>query len=88
MWEYKISDDYDYFDDCHIYKAIYSEAPVQIFVYDEISSNWSSSVRRPYYQMRGKRITPEQAFDIICKTDRFFRDYDFYSKISDCFEEK
>ena len=32
-------------------------------------------VRRPYYRMRGKKVTHEQAFDIIRKTDNFFSCY-------------
>lgn len=28
--------------------------------------------RRPYFRMRGRPITEEQAFDILCKTDNFF----------------
>ncbi len=89
MWEYIVSDDYEYFDDCHIYKAIYSENPVRIFVEDEIPPNWNAWTKYPYYQMRGKRITPEQAFDVISKTDRLFWGYDFYSDIDNrCFEEK
>ena len=31
-----------------------------------------SYVRRPYYRMRGKSVTREQAFDIIRRTDNFF----------------
>lgn len=30
-------------------------------------------VRRPYFRMRGKPVTEEQAFDIIRRTDNFFR---------------
>lgn len=32
-----------------------------------------SDVRRPYYQMRGKPVTKDQAFDIIRRTDNFFK---------------
>lgn len=42
-------------------------------VIDEEVSNYSSFVRRPYFQLRGKRITEEQAFEVIRKTDRFFQ---------------
>lgn len=37
---------------------------------------YDGSVRRPYYRMRGKPITKEQAFDIIRRTDRFFEEID------------
>lgn len=40
---------------------------------------YSDNVRRPYYRMRGKPVTPEQAFDIIRRTDSFMGDiYDIY----------
>lgn len=31
------------------------------------------NTRRPYYRMRGKRLTENQAFEIIRRTDNFFR---------------
>lgn len=37
---------------------------------------YDGSVRRPYYRMRGKPVTKEQAFDIIRRTDRFFAEID------------
>ena len=37
---------------------------------------FDGSVRRPYYRMRGKPVTKEQAFDIIRRTDRFFEEID------------
>lgn len=39
-------------------------------------------VRRPYYRMRGKSVTREQAFDIIRRTD------DFFSFELDCIAEQ
>lgn len=33
---------------------------------------YSGLARRPYYRMRGKSVTKEQAFDIIRRTDMFF----------------
>ena len=44
---------------------------VEIFI-DAKANNWESIVRRPYYQMRGKRISESQAFEIIRLTDAFF----------------
>ena len=44
---------------------------------------YDSSVRRPYYRMRGKPVTKEQAFDIIRKTDRFFCDISAISEHKD-----
>jgi len=42
---------------------------------------FNSSVRRPYYRMRGKPVTEEQAFEIIRKTDHY--DYDTCRPIHD-----
>ena len=47
------------------------ETNVKVII-DEDVKNYSSCARRPYYRMRGKPVTPEQAFDIIKRTDRFF----------------
>ena len=33
---------------------------------------YDANIRRPYYRMRGKPVTEEQAFDIIRRTDTFF----------------
>lgn len=35
---------------------------------------YDTGVRRPYYRMRGKSVTPEQARDIIRRTDEFVGD--------------
>ena len=39
-------------------------------IIDEGMENYDSSARRPYLRLRGKRVTEEQAFDIIRRTDR------------------
>lgn len=44
---------------------------LEILVDPEISG-YDTDVRRPYFQMRGKTVTREQAFEIIRRTDRFF----------------
>lgn len=67
MYEYKFSDeDYD------MYGIMYSEDTVHVFVEDHFSPDWTPLGRRPYYQMRGKRITEEQAFEVISRTDCLF----------------
>ena len=43
-------------------------------IVDKEVEGFDSYVRRPYYRMRGKSVTPEQAFEIICRTDSFFWD--------------
>jgi len=42
----------------------------EIIVSDDVECDYD--VRRPYYRMRGKPVTKEQAFDIIRRTDCFF----------------
>ncbi|MDE7274907.1 MAG: hypothetical protein K2N95_18005 [Lachnospiraceae bacterium] len=52
---------------------------------------YDGSVRRPYYRMRGKPVTEEQAFELIRRTDNFFREIDeirrsddFVSAVRNC----
>lgn len=64
MYEFKFDEeDYD------MYKIIYADNPIKILVEDKFGKYWTPCGRNPYYQMRGKRISEEQAFDIICRTD-------------------
>ena len=42
----------------------------EIIIPDDI--NYNDNIRKPYYRMRGKPVTREQAFDIIRRTDSFF----------------
>lgn len=72
MYEFQFDeDDYD------MYEIIYAENPIKILVADEFHSNGIPLTRRPYYQLRGKRVSEQQAFDIICRTDRIFSHYSF-----------
>ena len=48
-------------------------AAYEIICPDEQDIKDVSHVRRPYYRMRGKKVTRQQAFDIIRRTDNFFR---------------
>lgn len=43
-----------------------------IVEYEEDFNGWYSSTRRPYYRLRGHKVTEEQAFEIIARTDRTF----------------
>lgn len=70
MYEFQFDD-----DDYEMYDVIYAENPIKILVDEEFDRDWSPSGRRPYYQMRGKRISEQQAFEIICRTDRMFSHY-------------
>lgn len=44
-------------------------------VIDEEVSDWKSQIKYPYYQLRGKQVTEEQALDIIRRTDFYFNDH-------------
>lgn len=46
----------------------------EIIIPDDI--DYDDNVRRPYYRMRGKPVTKDQAFDIIRRTDNFFSSID------------
>lgn len=67
-WNY--GDEYIFIskEDCNLYNQYEIIVPND-FEYD-------SSVRRPYYRMRGKPVTEEQAFELIRRTDNFFRGID------------
>lgn len=42
-------------------------------IIDKEIENYDSIARRPYFRLRGKKVTEQQAFEIIRKTDRFFQ---------------
>lgn len=52
---------------------------IEIRIADEIK-NGVEYVRRPYYRMRGVPVTREQAFELIRRTDNFFREIDCIRK--------
>lgn len=41
-------------------------------ILDSGTRDWNSVARRPYYRLRGKRITEEQALEVIRRCDSFF----------------
>jgi len=45
-------------------------------IIDKEVEEYDSTARRPYYRMRGKPVTEEQAFEIIRRTDNYFRTLD------------
>lgn len=53
---------------------------IQVIVDPEVAG-MEFSVRQPYFRMRGRPVTEEQAFDIIRRTDHFFcHDMRLYGK--------
>lgn len=45
---------------------------IEVVIDDEVRA-WKSLRSYPYYQMRGKLLTEEQAIDVISRTDGYFR---------------
>ena len=45
---------------------------------DPGTEQYDTNVRRPYYRMRGKSVTPEQARDIIRRTDALIGSFDWH----------
>lgn len=48
-----------------------AENGVKVYIDEEVK-DWDSWVRRPYYRLRGAKITEEQALEVIRRTDTFF----------------
>lgn len=69
-WNY--GDEYIFIskEDCDKYNQY------EIIVPADDDLRFDGSVRRPYYRMRGKPVTKEQAFELIRRTDNFFREID------------
>lgn len=48
-------------------------------IIDKEVENYRSDTRRPYFRLRGRKVTEQQAFEIIRKTDNFFVELDVFS---------
>ena len=55
---------------------------IQVIIDPEVAG-MDFDVRRPYFRMRGRPVTEEQAFDIIRRTDNFFRNDMFQYNLED-----
>lgn len=55
-------------------------------ILDGWTRTWKSDVKYPYYRMRGKRVTEEQAFEVIRRCDDFFSGHplSFHNKYPEC----
>lgn len=51
----------------------YKKLTAPEIIIDEDVREFESFTRRPYYRMRGKKVTADQAFDIIRRVDNVFR---------------
>lgn len=61
---------------------------MKLVINDKImQGNSITSARRPYYQLRGKPVTEEQAFEIIRRTDVIFQMYEI-DNYPDSFKEE
>ena len=47
---------------------------IELFI-DEDMDEYDSIARRPYYRLRGKPVSKEQAFEVIRRTDSIFRQF-------------
>ena len=51
---------------------LYNQYDIKVDGVSEDDLRFLHYTRRPYYQMRGRSVSREQAFDIIRRTDNFF----------------
>lgn len=51
---------------------LYNQYDIRVDGVSEDDLRFLHYTRRPYYQMRGRSVSREQAFDIIRRTDNFF----------------
>ena len=61
-----------------VYETIDTSSNIVDLAFDEGTLKYFTNTRRPYYQMRGKPITKEQAMEVISRTDNYFRWNDEY----------
>lgn len=89
----KYRENYDFLDEILESKGIDAEeyscitadtlkelSQIDIIIPDDLI-DWESVTRRPYFQLRGKEVTPEQAFEIIRRTDEKFTGYDLQDSL-------
>ncbi|MGN0649888.1 MAG: hypothetical protein ACI4KM_05580 [Oscillospiraceae bacterium] len=51
-------------------------------IFDADMESWDATARRPYYQLRGKSLTEEQALDILWKTSSLQTNDDNFSTLN------
>lgn len=56
-----------------VYETVEVRDSIVGLSFDEGTLKYFTNTRRPYYQMRGKPITKEQAMEVISRTDNYFR---------------
>lgn len=72
-------------NDWEMYEFIHGEKPVKMLVDEEFDDHWCGMARRPYFQLRGRPVTPEQAMEILIRTESLW-DWNFDSeKTLPCF---
>lgn len=64
-------------DNWNLYEYLYGENPVRCFFEETLRFNPNSIANYPYYRLRGKPVTPEQAMEIIIRTDNLWFDFDY-----------
>lgn len=48
---------------------IYCDNPMKMLVDEDFEDDWCPLARRPYYQLRGRPVTPKQAMEILIRTE-------------------
>lgn len=80
MYEFKLKESDPFYSNLpeyinwEIWECVNSDDPIRLFAEDNFSPDLSVWSRNPYYHMRGKPVTCEQAFDIYTKTNALFSD--------------
>lgn len=68
-------------EDWDMCEYVYSENPVKMLVDEDFDDDWCPLARRPYYQLRGKPVSPEQAMEILIRTESLWS-WEFNGKIT------
>lgn len=74
MYEFKLRESEPFYSnlpeylDWDIWEYVNGDDPIRFFAEDGMSPDDSITTRYPYYRMRGKPVTPEQAFEIYRRT--------------------
>ena len=71
FWEYDLEFDWDknWENDVEFFNNARGKNPVKMLVDEDFDDDWCPCMRRPYYQLRGKPVSPEQAMEILIRTE-------------------
>ena len=62
-----------------MYEKFNTEIEPNVFTLEEYASKKDASFKMncPHVRIRGKKVTPEQAIEIVAKTEQFFMWHDY-----------